>query len=240
MIRIGLSMADRNRFEALLKALQTNADCVWRALPKVIAQLKPEFKEWSAEVAVYVAVRNGVLGNPERLVLDRIFQTVGIETEIQNKIVAKYSATAPEVTVLKADPQPVGEKISQPDGGLKLDMARVAAISLETREVVAKLSTIMEDRESKANVSGATQSAPANASPSSTPLDVNYLGIYQELIAKPQWTKADYVQLAGKYKLMPVAVMDVINGWAEDALGDFLIQGDDPVIIQTELLPAKP
>jgi hypothetical protein len=35
---------------------------------------------------------------------------------------------------------------------------------------------------------------------------------------------------------MPVAVTDVINAWADDALGDFLIEGEDPVIIHAELL----
>jgi tellurite resistance protein len=237
-----LSPADKKRFEALLRALQQDGGCLWRALPKVIAQLKPELKEWAAEVAVYVAVRNGVLDSPERGVLDRIFPAVGIAPATQNQIIAKYAAAAPEVTVLKADPQDIGEKITAP-AGLKLDMARVAAISQETKEVVAKLSTIMEDRESKAEAPTsvspeATTAQPATPSVSS--LNPSYAGIYRELISKPRWTKAEFVELAGKYKLMPVAVTDVINAWAEDALGDFLIEGNDPAIIHTELLPACP
>jgi tellurite resistance protein len=233
-----LTSPDRLRFESLLKALLRNADCLWRALPKVVAQLKPEFKEWAAEVAVYVAIRNGVLADAERSVLDRIFQSIGIAAETQRQIIGKYVAAAPEVTVLHADPQPIGEKINVPSFGLKLDMNRVAAISRETKEVVAKLSSIMEEKDVKAEatevpvVALVVPNGPA-------PLNPNYTGVYQQLISKPEWTKADFVQLAGKYKLMPVAVTDVINAWAEDALGDFLIQGDDPVIIQTELLPAK-
>jgi tellurite resistance protein len=231
-----LTAPDHLRFESLLKALQKNADLLWRALPKVIAQLKPEFKEWAAEVAVYVAVRNGVLGNAERDVLDRIFQIVGIAAESQRQIIGKYVAAAPEVAVLQADPQPVGEKIGA--SGLKLDMNRVAAISLETKEVVAKLSSIMEDNDAKAEVTAAPVTAPVTTN-ATAPLDPNYKGIYHALIGKPEWTKAEFAQLAGKYKLMPVGVTDVINGWAEDALGDFLIQGEDPVIIQTELLAPK-
>jgi tellurite resistance protein len=233
-----LTSPDRLRFESLLKALQKNADCLWRALPKVVAQLKPEFKEWAAEVAVYVAVRNGALGSSERAVLDRIFQTIGIETETQRQIIGKYVAAAPEVTVLHADPQPIGEKISPPSTGLKLDMNRVAAISQETKEVVAKLSSIMEEKDVKAEVTEAPVAAPV-ASSSFAALNPNYTGIYQALISRREWTKTEFGQLASKYKLMPVGVTDVINAWAEDALGDFLLQGDDPVIIQTELLPAK-
>lgn len=233
-----LTAADRLRFETLLKALQKNADLLWRALPKVIAQLKPEFKEWAAEVAVYVAVRHGALADTERTVLDRIFQTVGISAETQRQIISKYVAAAPEVSVLHADPQPIGEKINTPSTGLKLDMDRVAAISQETKEVVAKLSSIMEDKDAKAEVTEMPSISPATPAIAAA-LNPNYTGIYQEVISKSEWTKTDFAQLASKYKLMPVAVTDVINGWAEDALGDFLIQGDDPVIIQTEILPEK-
>lgn len=233
-----LTASDRQRFEALLKALQSNQDCLWRALLKVVAQLKPEFKEWSVEVAVYVGVRSGNLATTERAVLDRIFRAIGVAADTQSQIIAKYTAAAPEMTVLRAAPQPIGEKIVPP-GGLKLDMARVAAISQETKEVVAKLSTIMEEKDIKAEVTQVSAVAPATISTGSA-LDPNYAGIFEEIVSKPQWTKTDFLQIAEKRRLMPVAVTDVINAWSEDALGDFLIEGEDPVIIHTELLPPKP
>ena len=233
-----LSPTDASRFDALLKALLVNGDCLWRALPKVVSQLKPEFKEWAVEVAVYVGIKNGVLEKAEREVLERIFQAVDIPPEASARIIAKYTASSPEVTVLHADPQPVGEVIKGGGGGgLKLDMSRVAAIAEETREVVAKLSGIMEDKEAKAEAPQAatpTVAAPSDAEPTLNP---HYLPLYQELIAQPQWAKADFMKLAAKYNLMPVAVADVINAWADDALGDFLIEGEDPVTIHTELLP---
>ncbi len=234
-----LSPVDAARFDALLKALLVNGDCLWRALPKVVSQLKPEFKEWAVEVAVYVGIKNGTLEKTEREVLERIFQVIDLPSEASARIVCKYTASSAEVTVLHADPQPVGETIKGQagGGGLKLDMSRVAAIAEETREVVAKLSGIMEDKEAKAEAPPAANpvvAAPSDAAPALNP---NYLPLYQELIAQPQWAKADFMKLAAKYNLMPVAVADVINAWADDALGDFLIEGEDPVTIHTELLP---
>jgi restriction system protein len=232
-----LSPADASRFDALLKALLVNGDCLWRALPKVVSQLKPEFKEWAVEVAVYVGIKNGVLEKAERDVLERIFQAVDLPSETSARIIAKYTASSLEVTVIHADPQPVGEVIKGGRGGLKLDMSRVAAIAEETREVVAKLSGIMEDKEAKAEAPPVATPVVATPSDAAPALNPHYLPLYQELIAQPQWAKADFIKLAAKYNLMPVAVTDVINAWADDALGDFLIEGEDPVTIHAELLP---
>jgi restriction system protein len=231
-----LSPSDASRFDALLKALLINGDCLWRALPKVVSQLKPEFKEWAVEVAVYVGIKNGALEKAECEVLERIFQAIDLPAEASARIIAKYTASSPEVTVLHADPQPVGEIIKGGSGGLKLDMSRVAAIAQETREVVAKLSSIMEDKQAKAEASLATTTMVAVSTDAVPVLNPNYLPLYQELIAQTQWTKANFIKLAAKYNLMPVAVTDVINAWADDALGDFLIEGEDPVIIHAELL----
>ena len=229
--------ADASRFDALLKALLVNGDCLWRALPKVVSQLKPEFKEWAVEVAVYVGIKNGALEKTEREILERIFQAIDLPAETSARIIAKYTASSPEVTVLHADPQPIGEVIKGGRGGLKLDMSRVAAIAQETREVVAKLSSIMEDKEAQAAAPRAASPVVAAASDSTPALNPNYLPLYQKLIAQSQWSKADFIKLAAKSNLMPVAVTDVINAWADDALGDFLIEGEDPVTIHTELLP---
>jgi tellurite resistance protein len=230
-----LSTGDRQRFDGLLKALLINGDCLWRALPKVINQLKPEFKEWGVEVAVYVGIKNGALELAERQVLDRIFQAIDLPDETEARIIAKYTATFPEVTVVHADPQAVGEVITRVSIGLKLDMSRVAAIAQETKEVVARLSGIMEDKETKAvEPPAVTSGIPTKYAPALA-LSPNYLPIYQELITQSQWTKADFNNLAAKYNLMPVAITDVINAWSDDALGDFLIEGEDPVTIHTEL-----
>ncbi|MEI9999152.1 MAG: tellurite resistance TerB C-terminal domain-containing protein [Verrucomicrobiota bacterium] len=220
-----------------MSALLVNGDCLWRALPKFVNQLKPEFKEWAVEVAVYVGVKNGAIEPVERKVLERIFQSIELPEQTALGIIAKYTAASHEVTVLHADPQPLGEIITSAPRGLKLDMSRVAAIAQETKELVDKLSGIMEEKEAKAEAPPATAPVVAQLNGVGSTLNPNYLPIYRELITQSQWSKADFIKLAAKYNLMPVAVADVINGWADDALGDFLIEGEDPVTIHTELQP---
>jgi hypothetical protein len=35
---------------------------------------------------------------------------------------------------------------------------------------------------------------------------------------------------------MPLRIQDVINEWADESLGDFLLEGEDPVIIRRKLI----
>jgi tellurite resistance protein len=232
------SPSDHRRFEALLKALFVNSDWVWRSLPKMVSQLRAELREWAAEVAVYVALRSGTIDPSERAVLDRMFPAIGLAKETQDRIIAKYTAISQEVTVLQADDQPVGEKIQQGRVGLVLDMSRVAAIAQETKEVVARLSDIMDDKEAKLTEQPAPLPTPSAQAPADSELNASYQPLYRELITRPQWARSEFDGLASKFNLMPTAAIDVINAWADDALGDFLIEGNDPVIIHVELVPS--
>ena len=36
---------------------------------------------------------------------------------------------------------------------------------------------------------------------------------------------------------MPLGVCDALNEWADEQLGDFLLDGEDPVIVNTSILP---
>ena len=35
---------------------------------------------------------------------------------------------------------------------------------------------------------------------------------------------------------MPLSIQDVINEWADELLGDFLLEGEDPILIRRELI----
>ena len=49
-----------------------------------------------------------------------------------------------------------------------------------------------------------------------------------------------YQQLAAEFKLMPLGVIDALNEWADEQLGDFLLDGDDPVKVNASIIPKLP
>ena len=71
-------------------------------------------------------------------------------------------------------------------------------------------------------------------------LDVKYRVIAARIAAKPAWARAEFQQLAAEFNLMPLGVFDALNEWADEQLGDFLLDGDDLVTVNTSILPKQP
>ena len=122
-----------------------------------------------------------------------------------------------------------------------LDMDKVKSITKETREVVGILSVLMED-EPKTSVSGpeipkvsdaiktALKPSPFNG------LDAEFHPILERLLARDSWPKNDFKSLADEFHFMPSKIHDTLNEWADEVLGDFILDGEDPVIIHRELI----
>ena len=130
-----------------------------------------------------------------------------------------------------------------------LDMARVYEITSETKEVVALLSVLMEDEPEKAIAPSATITLPAPETPkvssggNDTPqlmrfkgLDAAFHPILERLLARDSWPKNDFKSLADEFHFMPLNIRDTLNEWSDETLGDFILDGEDPVVIRRELI----
>jgi uncharacterized tellurite resistance protein B-like protein len=148
----------------------------------------------------------------------------------------------------------IGEKIQKAvtapaPKDFTLDMARVYEITSETKEVVAILSVLMEDEPEKSIAPAATITLPVpeipkvssegNAAPQPTRfngLDAAFHPILERLLTRDSWTKNDFKSLADEFHFMPSKIHDTLNEWADEVLGDFILDGEDPVIIRRELM----
>jgi uncharacterized tellurite resistance protein B-like protein len=147
-----------------------------------------------------------------------------------------------------------GEQIQKPVAApaprdFALDMARVYEITNETKEVVAILSVLMEDEpeESIAMTASITLPAPEIPKVSSdgkaapqparfNGLDAAFHPILERLLKRDSWPLPDFNALASEFNFMPLNIRDTLNEWSDEALGDFILDGEDPVIIHRELM----
>ena len=128
-------------------------------------------------------------------------------------------------------------------------MERVDAITSETKEVVGILSVWWEDEPDvsitlpKAVVVPGTEipAVPSDgkAAPQTTRfsgLDAAFHPVLERLLTRDSWARADFNALAREFHFMPLNIRDTINEWSDEALGDFVLTGEDPVVIRCELI----
>ena len=224
------------------------------------------------QVLVHVAAADGVITHGEQRALERTFRSLGLRGDALAGFLTALrapvagSGIVEEPTVQEAIPGTVGEVIPPVPGpapagvadGFVLDMARVARISQETREVIGLLSAVMttnadEDTKPPAPVTLAPLAValpvvhpdfvPVDTSENAFPtwletLDPRHQPMLRRLRERDAWSWAEFTALAAECHLMPLGAFDVINAWADEALGDFLLEGEDPVTVRRELLPA--
>jgi uncharacterized tellurite resistance protein B-like protein len=130
-----------------------------------------------------------------------------------------------------------------------LDMVKVDSITNETREVVGILSDLMEDEPEAAStpsqrvevsapevpqMSGGDKSAPQPSRFGG--LNAAFIPILERLLTRDSWPQADFNALAREFQFMPLNIRDTLNEWSDEALGDFILDGENPVFVRRELM----
>jgi hypothetical protein len=126
-----------------------------------------------------------------------------------------------------------------------LDMEKVRAIETASYEVTEILCSLMADDsasdEPTAPAPLPTSSARSEIHASSTSgkfdgLEMAFHPILERLLSKDSWPQAEFCALAREFNIMPLNIRNVLNEWSDDALGDFILEGENPINIRRELI----
>lgn len=251
---------EHQRMVVLETLLARNATSAKVTLGRTAKRVPQEKHILIAQFLVDVAAADGVISPKEHKALTRVFEALGLSTDTLDTLIRNLAATGGEVVIQTAEAARPGEAILPPTsatqpGALKLDMARVAAISAETHEVIGLLAKAMAeengDDEPPAPARGeglvkpvvaeiaTTAASTANGViPAATlqSLDAQFHAIAQRLASRDTWPRNEFDALAREHQLMPLSVFDRINEWADQQLGDFLLEGEDSITVHRSLL----
>ena len=213
---------------------------------------------------VAIAAADGVFYKEEISALRKAYKALGINPEQAVADVEQITAegqvrTAEPVVVRRGKEAEAGEKIPRPheqempaSEPIRLDRHAIAKILEDTKEVASILGDVLSDEENVIDSHDTPdrgqkrQHMPVDSEVQNNShtdsfhgLDRRYHAFLKELLSKNQWTKAELRVLCVQYGLMLEGAIETINEWADDALGDFLLDGEGPFSVRTELLDEK-
>jgi uncharacterized tellurite resistance protein B-like protein len=238
----------RIQIEATEAALTRDTHVASKQLLRIAKSVHQAERMAVFKLLVHIACVDGVLSSDENRMLRRIAKAFQLGEEALNDVLTEDSAFQ-TVTVSRGKPRASGEAIPQADepvaSSFSLDMDRIAALTAETAEVVSILSKALAEESHEEPVEPVTE--PVAAVPSgqvgipdwADALDPRYHSAFLDLIALPEGQAPNMNAIAGKHLLMADDLIDGVNAWSDEALGDFLIEiaDDDQISIRRELLP---
>ena len=241
--------------QVLEEILVQDVSLVGKVLARVAKSVAADKRLLIGQVLVRVASADGIITKGEFRALERVFKALEIPPKTLEDLILQICPATKEAKIKEANHAVNGHEVipcrdsSMQTTGVGLDMARVSAITNETKQVIELLSSVMDGEqehdetavvktaaENKPN--GETRPAVLNREnlPAFDGLDVAYHPILRQLLAKDAWSAAELGKIAAECQVMPLKIYDTINEWADEALGDLLLEGEDPILVRRELI----
>jgi hypothetical protein len=169
---------------------------------------------------------------------------MGLESELLENLIKELQTAKDEPVeiIIKSKNIKTGESIPQveeKENFIKLDHSKINSILSDTKEISNILGEIFTEEEiENSEVIEITEESleKANNTLNYSGLDKRYHNLLNELLEETEWNIKHFEDLTKKYNQMPLGVLDAINEWSDEFLGDFLIiEKGEKIIIEKYL-----
>ncbi len=253
--RSTLNDFDLECIQALHGILEIQPPSLLKIGKRVSKYLNPEQKVKIANFLGDIVLLDNKFEKQEQKSLKSVFKALEIDPSISDELIGKLligQAAEEPTTVVKARRSRIGEAIPAPQETdvFRIDEEKLKQRMIETQAVQEILSNVFdqeqEEEESRIErepvvpvpvvadteniaLKGLNLPFPQGSLVS---LDVKYLSVLNDIVMSKDLSKDDFTGLVRKYNLMPQAAFDDINSWADEELGDFLLEDlEDRIII---------
>ena len=234
----------RNRLEALRVVLVRQPARVVTIAHRLKETRSTADRSRVGRLLVLIAAADGVLAAEEHKALRTIYKALGLTpADLDATLIACDLRLASDSAVVvdsgsapaagEAIPPAPGDQ-AKPSRGVVLDHEMIASIMAETRDVASMLSAVLANDDDEtaapvmpgipASIPAAKASLPPELQEAAASLDQRYHVALRELLKKSAWTPAEIRELGVGLKLMPGGILEAINTWADEHLGDYLIE----------------
>jgi tellurite resistance protein len=239
-----MSIGEKTRLRAHLDWLLHSPPGL-AGIKKRVESLKEAEKKVIATFCVSVAGADGYIDPSEIKTLTKFYPILGLAADDVFTHIHSMMSAAPvpsvdgPVTVQRANESAKGYAIPmQPNvdemrsKGVDLDMSIIQAKLKETAKVTEILESIFQDDEPEKFVpEPVEEDVPTIGS-----LDAAHTKLLKALVKKEKWSRAEFEELAEKSGLLPDGALDLINDAAYDICDEPLCDGDDPILVEIEVV----
>lgn len=183
-----------------------------------------------------VAQADGLVSPDEVRMLEKVYKALGVDPErvfTDVHAAASDAGKASSVGTVTAQPQP---------GRFTLDPERIAALQKDTEKVSALLAGIFRDEAGIApETTPPADESEADDESTDTPadflgLDATHAALARLLLSRPEWTRAELQDAAADLDVLLDGALERINEASFDAHDIPFTEGDDPIVINAELM----
>ena len=252
--RFMLTANESIRLDALVEYYLKNGVSQVTGLKQKMASTFSEVQRQAlGKFLVEIAAASEGISDTEKKVLEQTFKLLGLSKDILDSFIEQFiPAIADKPILVKqiSEDEP-GETI--PPKHRILDLDKIRRIKIESMQASQILVDAMsnfstdvelehEAQETDVAVAEDTSynSVETQGRANSVDISINIRPFYLAVIAKSTWSASELQIVARQCGITLSAVIEEINKWADEHLGDFLIIEDGDVIhIRTDLLESK-
>ncbi len=225
-------------------SLRRDANVAVRSLPQMSKLIPMESRQFVLRTMAHIAAADSEVSLDELKILRRIARAFELDANAVEKLLREDEAFL-EVTIAGAERSGTrGEAIparpSDKPAAFALNHDRIKALTQETREVISLLSVVMaETEEAPCPPPSVSLPTPIESAPIQwlSGLETRYHSAVVVLVRHDEITTNDFDCIATDHHLMPDDLFNAVNTWADETLGDFLLERGENVRIFRSLLP---
>lgn len=255
-----LSSDESRHLKAYGLLLNKNPPSISSLSKPLRSALSSDQRELIGKYLVGVAAANGIIERKENAALKRIYKALEIDVSALDTLLAQSRKSISKPVEVQAEHPGTraGETIpmreQQPEG-ISIDYEALTRIMAETAEVSRVLGQVLCETESETRESDSvvTTNPPVgsdlitSATHANLPfsdeqlaaLDIRYHAPLAELLIQQVWSSDEFAVIAKRHKIMPLGMLDAINSWADETLGDILIEDGNEFKVDQSLVKGQ-
>jgi uncharacterized tellurite resistance protein B-like protein len=250
--QFSLNAVENECLKGLLMVLEKQPPSLSKIGKRLSKHMIPEQKIALADFLGEIVLLDNKFLRSEQKALKSVFKALELDPALSEELIKKYLVGhIPEepVTVQKSGKARKDEAIPHPaiKPEFSIDKEKLKRTMEDTLAVQKILASVFEQEQEeiaieiepevkipvpriKTNVNQTETDLPFP--PETVPsLDVKYLSMLHDIMKSDGFSQGEFTSLARKHNLMPRAAFDDINSWADEELGDFLLEESESRIV---------